>query len=52
MDTTVKALQNLYVAKGGDLNTVANLVTIPDIINALAELVASNTTNKEVTNND
>ena len=41
MDTTVEALKNLYVAKGGELATVADIVTIPDIINALAALVSS-----------
>ena len=48
MDNTIVALQNLYVALGGDLTdtyetiadgaTVANLVTIPDMINAIAQL--------------
>ena len=48
MDTTVKALQNLYVAMGGTLTdthddiasgvAVSNYVTIPDMINALAAL--------------
>ena len=41
MDTTVKALQNLYVALGGTLEDVANIVTIPDMINAIAELKSS-----------
>ncbi len=41
MDTTIQALQNLYVAKGGTLEDVQNIVTIPDMINALAELVES-----------
>lgn len=36
MDTTVKALQNLYAALGGDIDDVKNLVTIPDMINAIA----------------
>lgn len=62
MDTTVKALQNLYVAKGGELTdtyediaggvAVSDYVTIPDMINALAELVttqaASANNNEEV----
>lgn len=48
MDNTIQALQNLYVALGGELTdtyetiadgeTVANLVTIPDMINAIAQL--------------
>lgn len=38
MTSTIEALQNLYVAKGGELSAVANLVTIPDMINALAAL--------------
>ena len=41
MDNTIKALQNLYVALGGNLSTVSNLVIIPDMINALATLVAA-----------
>lgn len=52
MDSTVKALQNLYVAKGGALtdsyidvangNKVGNINTIPDLINALAKLETHN----------
>ena len=52
MTTTIEALQNLYVAKGGELTDtyesvcegcpVGNLVTIPDMINALAELETVN----------
>lgn len=38
MNTTIEALQNLYVSKGGELSTVADIVTIPDMINALATL--------------
>lgn len=41
MNTTIEALQNLYVSKGGTLSDVADLVTIPDMINAIAELPAS-----------
>ena len=41
MDTTIKALQNLYVAMGGDLSDVENLVITPDMVNAIAELVES-----------
>ena len=51
MTTTVKALQNLYVAMGGNLTdtystvcdgaAVGNLVRIPDMINAIAQLRSS-----------
>lgn len=41
MDRTVDALKNLYVAYGGTADDVENLVTIPDMINAIAEQVAS-----------
>lgn len=41
MDTTVDALKTLYAAYGGSSETVANLVTIPDMINALAALIAA-----------
>lgn len=51
MDTTVKALQALYVALGGDLTdthegiangvAVSDYVTIPDMINAIAAHVGS-----------
>ena len=41
MDTTIKALQNLYEAMGGDPDDVENIVTIPDMINAIADLKAS-----------
>lgn len=44
MDTTIKALQNLYVAMGGTLATVQNIVLIPDMINAIATLVTSGAT--------
>ena len=40
MDTTVDALKKLYVALGGSADTVADVVTIPDMINAIAELKA------------
>ena len=39
MDTTVNALQKLYVALGGKLDDVKNLSIIPDVINAIAKLV-------------
>lgn len=42
MDTTVKALQNLYTALGGDAADVENLSTIPDMVNAIATQVAAN----------
>ena len=32
MDTTVQALQKLYVALGGEAADVANIVLIPDMI--------------------
>lgn len=48
MNTTVIALQNLYVALGGSLTdtyediadgiAVSNYVVIPDVINAIAQL--------------
>lgn len=37
MNTTVEALQNLYVAKGGELSDVENFNTIPEMVNALAD---------------
>ena len=42
MDTTIIALKNLYVALGGSAEDVADLVIIPDMINAIAEQVAAN----------
>lgn len=36
MDTTVVALQNLYVALGGTATDVADITLIPDMINAIA----------------
>ena len=51
MDNTITALQNLYVAMGGELTDtyeticdgapVSDYVTIPDMINAIAELKTS-----------
>lgn len=38
MDNTLDALRNLYVALGGDAEDVENLVIIPDLINAIAQL--------------
>lgn len=43
MDTTVVALRNLYVALGGTASNVADLVIIPDLINAIATVAASAT---------
>lgn len=47
MNTTVQALQNLYIALGGELADVENIVLIPDMINAIAELKGAETTNNE-----
>ena len=41
MDNTITALQNLYVALGGDSAEVANITIIPDMINAIATLISS-----------
>lgn len=51
MDNTIKALQNLYVAMGGELTdtydnicdgaAVSNLVIIPDMINAIASVAGN-----------
>lgn len=41
MDNTIQALQNLYVALGGDLSDVADIVIIPDMINAIAAVIPS-----------
>ena len=41
MDNTVGALRGLYVALGGDADDVANMVIIPDIINAIATQAAT-----------
>lgn len=41
MDNTITALKNLYVALGGTAADVANKVTIPDMINAIATVVPS-----------
>lgn len=47
MDTTVQALQNLYVALGGELTDVETLVTIPDMINAIAVLKTASAASEE-----
>lgn len=41
MDNNIKALQNLYVALGGDIDDVADVNTNADIINALAGIAAT-----------
>ena len=41
MDNTITALKNLYVALGGTAADVANKVTIPDMINAIATVAPS-----------
>ncbi len=52
MTSTIEALQNLYVARGGELSAVADLVTIPDMINALATLEVANKAATEPTSSD
>lgn len=41
MRQTVTALKALYVAFGGSADDVASLTLIPDIINALATVIAA-----------
>lgn len=41
MDNNLDALRNLYVALGGQATDVANLVIIPDLINAIATQAAA-----------
>ena len=41
MDTTVMALANLYAALGGDPADVAEIKTIPEMINAIASHVSA-----------
>lgn len=43
MDNTIDALRNLYVALGGTASDVADLVIIPDLINAIATQAATAT---------
>lgn len=38
MDTTIQALQNLYVEMGGNADDVENITTIPDMINAVKSM--------------
>ena len=40
MDNNITALQGLYVALGGDADDVAELNTIPDMINAIATVAS------------
>lgn len=49
MDNTITALQNLYVALGGELTDVENIVIIPDMINAIATQVTANKAAAETT---
>ena len=44
MRQTVTALKALYAAMGGDPDAVASMTLIPDLINAIAELVSSGST--------
>lgn len=46
MDTTVKALQNLYTALGGDAAEVENIFTIAEMVNAIATQVTANAAEK------
>lgn len=41
MDNTITALQALYAALGGTAADVANMNTIPEMINAIATYVAA-----------
>lgn len=41
MDTNITALKAIYVALGGSSSTVANMTIIPDVLNAIATLLAS-----------
>ena len=43
MDTNVVALQGLFVALGGDADAVAEVNTIPDMINAIAAIATGAT---------
>lgn len=44
MNTTIEALQKLYVALGGTAADVADIVIIPDMINAITALITSGKT--------
>lgn len=41
MDNIIKALQNLYVALGGDADDVEDISLTPDMINAIATVSAT-----------
>ena len=41
MDNTLDALRNLFAALGGTPSDVANMTTIPEIVNAIATYVAA-----------
>jgi len=41
MDNNITALQSLYAALGGTAADVANMNTIPELINAIAALIAT-----------
>lgn len=41
MDNTLDALRNLYVALGGEAADVADMVIIPDLLNAIATQAAT-----------
>lgn len=41
MDNNIKALQNLYVALGGDIDDVTDVNTNADMINAIAGIAAT-----------
>lgn len=51
MDSNVVALQGLYIALGGDADDVAEVNTIPDMINAIAS-IATGATLPAVTGDD
>ena len=48
MDNTLDALRGLFVALGGDADDVANLVIIPDLINAISTQVTTVVATKEL----
>lgn len=52
MGNTIDALRNLYAALGGNSADVQSIVTIPEMINAIAAQVTANAAEKEETNND
>lgn len=50
--TTIKALQELYVELGGDLDDVKNVTIIPDMIQKLATIAGSTVELPAVTTED